>query len=352
MCGVFGFVADKKNNWGPDLKLITEIAKHNEATRGGHAWGVAWLDRHGRLRHHKEAGKIKATLLAELVEEAVALIGHTRWSTHGSEARNENNHPHPCDGGFLVHNGVLPEYYNLKGKTSRPLQSECDSELLAHAWTDATSDHFGERAQQMLDYCQPSYESPIVTLKLWHDELIAVRRGNPLTSLLNKDGVYLASILPADAARQGKVTDVADCHAVAFRQEKPGRWKIYHHKLNRGNVRPVTTTWESYRSGKGTCSTYRAATYGTAGKGKKKGSRLNRENDGVPSGDIEIIGGVTYVRVSEADGKVRYYPISRRFPTDSKGQTQIEFPKAQEQQTATTAIVTTAQANPAWSAGG
>lgn len=195
MCGVIGFVASGKDA-GVDIGLITELAILNEARRGGHAWGVSWLDRVGRLRSYKQPGAIDTGLLWVLIEDSTAVIIHTRYATHGSPQNNENNHPHPSDGGWLIHNGTLPDFKEVANSFATPPMTDCDSEALAKAWEDCAQNNHAKRADWMLRACQPSGPSPLVVLGLWKNEAIAVRQGNPLWALPTSEGKYLSSLQP------------------------------------------------------------------------------------------------------------------------------------------------------------
>lgn len=224
MCGVFGFVASASNRFGPNVDALCEIAAYNDARRGGHAWGISWIDSQGRLRSHKQPGRLRPTVLAGMVEDATVLIGHLRFTTQGTELLNINNHPHPCDGGWIVHNGVLPEYRDIRESFSTSPLSDCDSEMLAIAWTDAPSDKPAQRASWMLKTCQPGWYSPLVVLGLWKSQLVAVRQGNPLHTYSNDDGVYLSSLALPDFNEIGQAKMVADETVTTWTQGKAG-WK-------------------------------------------------------------------------------------------------------------------------------
>ena len=105
MCGVFGFVS--RNQGRVDLQVLRRVAQATER-RGPHAFGFAWIDRRGRLKCYKQTGRVGDHLgLLGMAADARMLIGHCRFATQGSPADNINNHPHPADGGWLVHNGQV-----------------------------------------------------------------------------------------------------------------------------------------------------------------------------------------------------------------------------------------------------
>ena len=129
MCGIFGFVSDGEGE--PDIDRLRKIAVVTES-RGPHAFGFAWIDRRGRLRCYKQTGRISDHLgLLAMASDARMLIGHTRYATQGDPDDNINNHPHPVDGGWLVHNGMIPRYRETIDDWGLRPVSDCDSETIA-----------------------------------------------------------------------------------------------------------------------------------------------------------------------------------------------------------------------------
>ncbi len=131
MCGIIGYLGDKKVS-----EVLLKGLKALEY-RGYDSAGVAIAnaDTVTRLR---APGKL--VNLEKIVSEIKPLgrmgIGHTRWATHG-KATEENAHPHSSENIYLVHNGIIENYYELKSSLKEEgftFTSETDSELIAHLY--------------------------------------------------------------------------------------------------------------------------------------------------------------------------------------------------------------------------
>ena len=190
MCGIFGFVA-KKNTI--DLRVLERIARQTE-TRGRHAFGFAWVDQRGRLKMFKSQGRITDHLsLLRMAEGARMLIGHCRFATHGKPSNNLNNHPHPVDGGWLVHNGVIGAYREIIRENHLRPVTHCDSEVLGLLVERAADGSLFDRVCEAAETCA---DRDLAMAALWRDprELILVRAGNPVHVADVSGGYWFASL--------------------------------------------------------------------------------------------------------------------------------------------------------------
>lgn len=198
MCGVFGFISNDGN--GPSLTALERIAKATES-RGPHAFGLAWVDSRGRLKMFKQTGRISNHLgVLELAVDARMLIGHCRFATHGDPRNNLNNHPHPADGGWFVHNGVIGRYRQLIDDYSLAPVTQCDSEVLGLLIEELD----GTLMERCIRAVQLAQSASLAMLGLWRSpqRLVAIRSGNPLHVAETAGGCYLASLaqgMPAGA---------------------------------------------------------------------------------------------------------------------------------------------------------
>ena len=192
MCGIVGYVGGKN---AQDF-LISGLKRLEY--RGYDSAGIVTLDEKGTATLLKAKGKIAG------LESKVAThkrldkigIGHTRWATHG-EPSEKNAHPHVSGDLFLVHNGIIENYKDLKSKLekSHTFVSDTDSEVLV-----ALIDHF------YADGKYPLSNAVVQALKLVHgtygiavvskqnpEEIVVARSGSPLVIGIGHKETLIAS---------------------------------------------------------------------------------------------------------------------------------------------------------------
>jgi len=200
MCGIFGAI--KTGSTSITLAAIKAVASEQEA-RGMHAFGVAWIDSDNRLHQYKAEGRISQHLeIFDRMQNAKAIIGHTRYSTHGDPDHLINNHPHSCDGGWIVHNGVVSNHQDLNDQYDLLPTSECDSETLA-LLIQTLDGTLLERVAETVNLVET--DAPLCIAGIWQrtNRVAIARRGNPLMMSEGKAGnLYFGSLgmsLPGEA---------------------------------------------------------------------------------------------------------------------------------------------------------
>lgn len=185
MCGLFAYIGSKFNP-----QLMQKIAESTESRRGGHAWGIAWRTANGILRTHKRPGYIPPKAF-QVARNAGIVIGHTRYATYGSPQDNINNHPHPSDGGWIMHNGTIRDVRYIQNEFPEIVpSSDCDSEVFAQLIEVME----GTRRQRIRKAVKMVNGSPFAFLGLWGRTVYAASCGNPLHYVADEHGVYLASL--------------------------------------------------------------------------------------------------------------------------------------------------------------
>ena len=211
MCGIFGAIKTGAGNL--TLSAISKIATEQER-RGPHAFGYAWIDSEGRLHSYRQQGRISKNLhLLERMQGAKAIIGHTRYSTHGEPSHLINNHPHPSDGGWIVHNGVVSNHEDLNTNYDLLPSSDCDSETLGLLIESLPGTLLG-RVAETIDLVDR--DAPLCLAGIWRgpNRVVIARRGNPLMKSIGKTGnVYVGSL---GKSLPGRAVEVDQDHAFVF----------------------------------------------------------------------------------------------------------------------------------------
>ena len=122
-------------------------------------------------------------------------IGHTRWATHG-EPSEANAHPHKMGKIYLVHNGIIENYKEIKKALGDvKFHPETDSEVLAGLINSFYKD--GEyplidAVVQALKLAKGTYGIAVIS-ELNPEEIIVARAGSPLVIGVGHDETLIAS---------------------------------------------------------------------------------------------------------------------------------------------------------------
>lgn len=233
MCGLYGFLGYKGR--GANAGTLCNLALDMQR-RGEHAFGMAWVDKAGRTQMYKQPGAVGDDLwLVEEMDGAAAVIGHTRYATQGDPADNTNNHPHPVDGGWLAHNGVISNYADMIISNRLNPVGHCDSEAIALI--------AAKTAGSLLDRIVAGVEAvndSAAVVALWAKParlVIARKGGKPLWVSVAQEGMYFASE-PRELPGQPRM--MADNTACLLKPAKAGGFE-------RQTVKLAGTFYSSYR---------------------------------------------------------------------------------------------------------
>lgn len=188
MCGIVGYVGDKNAQ-----KFLINGLKRLEY-RGYDSAGIVTLSTEPTLL--RALGKI--TELEKLAQKSPKKdsigIGHTRWATHG-EPSVKNAHPHLAGDIYLVHNGIIENYHELKEQLKDyEFKSDTDSEVLA-----ALIDSFYKKNNNLLDAVTQAlklvvgtYGIAVLSVKE-PDKIVVARSGSPLIIGVGDNETFIAS---------------------------------------------------------------------------------------------------------------------------------------------------------------
>lgn len=188
MCGLFGF-SKYGNEEIKGLSLLTSALAEESAVRGTDATGIAFNN--SSLKIYKDS-KSAYKMDFKHPDDIVALTGHTRHKTCGSE-KNFNNHPFKgCYKGFnfaLCHNGVLSNDKSLRKELRLPkTKIETDSYIAVQLLESQPRLNF-DSIKYMAEKTEGSFSYTILDEK---NNLYLVKGDSPLSILhFPKQKIYV-----------------------------------------------------------------------------------------------------------------------------------------------------------------
>lgn len=190
MCGIVGYIGNKEA-----LPYLMNGLRRLEY-RGYDSAGVVTTNFEKGFKLYRAKGKVsELELLTNKQPNADPIgIGHTRWATHGVPSE-KNAHPHRSGDIFLVHNGIIENYKELKDKLrSHKFASETDTEVLAaliNSFYDKNTS-LVEAVTKALKLVVGTYGIAVLSVRN-PDELVVARLGSPLIIGVAEAETYVAS---------------------------------------------------------------------------------------------------------------------------------------------------------------
>lgn len=192
MCGIVGII-------GKSAKEVVLDGLANLEYRGYDSAGIYLNDLNGREYLTKTTGRIK-NLRAKMTQDEDGLvgIGHTRWATHGKPTV-ANAHPQfdETNRFYMVHNGVIENYQELKEKylSDVDFQSDTDTEVIVQLISKVVNDKKVDTftaLKMVLAEVKGSYAILLVDNTI-PDHIFIAKNKSPLMLGLGKDFNVIAS---------------------------------------------------------------------------------------------------------------------------------------------------------------
>ncbi len=210
MCGIVGYIGNK-----PIKQILIDGLRELEY-RGYDSAGIAVLQNH-QFSLFKAVGK-----LINLEEKAQNFestgfsvgIGHTRWATHGKPTEL-NAHPHVGSSSYVVHNGIIENYQELKNMLIQEgvqFLSQTDTEVIVHLFEYhlKTANTPFEAFTKTLKELKGAYAILLVNASE-NNTIFFAKHGSPMIIGRNSDNeTFFGS---SDAALIGK------CHEVIYLED-------------------------------------------------------------------------------------------------------------------------------------
>lgn len=188
MCGIVGYIGNKNAQ-----DYLLSGLKRLEY-RGYDSAGIVTLNGESTLLRAK--GKVAglASLVAENKKTDGVGIGHTRWATHG-EPSETNAHPHRAGDIYLVHNGIIENYKELKEELkNHEFKSQTDTEVLA-ALINSFYDEgvkLEDAVTQALQLAVGTYGIAVISDRE-QEKVVVARQGSPLIIGVGEGETLIAS---------------------------------------------------------------------------------------------------------------------------------------------------------------
>ena len=224
MCGIVGYLGKREKK-----EILLDGLQELEY-RGYDSAGIAVIEGE-KLNNFKAIGK-----LANLREKTKAYhtegfgisIGHTRWATHGKPTEL-NAHPHLGAYSYVVHNGIIENYQELKAELQEDgvtFLSQTDTETIVHLFekNHKTSDSVFSAFEETIKRLEGAYATLLIT-EADPDTIYFAKNGSPMLIGFNGDDAYFAS---SDTPIIGKATEVYYLEDGEYGYAKEGEVKLFN----------------------------------------------------------------------------------------------------------------------------
>ena len=204
MCGIVGYIGPKEKK-----EILLDGLQELEY-RGYDSAGIAVIQGK-KLNNFKAIGKLEnlREKTKDYTSEGFGIsIGHTRWATHGKPTEL-NAHPHLGAYSYVVHNGIIENYQELKEELQKEgisFLSQTDTETIVHlfeVYNNKMNDPFAA-FEKTIERLEGAYATLLIT-EAAPDTIFFAKNGSPMLIGFDGEEVYFAS---SDTPIIGKANEV------------------------------------------------------------------------------------------------------------------------------------------------
>lgn len=192
MCGIVGYIGKSGAQ-----NILTSGLRRLEY-RGYDSAGIVTISGGEKpvptlLRTKGKVSGLDAKIQTAKTNDTIG-IGHTRWATHG-EPSERNAHPHRAGDVFVVHNGIIENYKEIKAHLKGyKFKSDTDTEVLA-ALIDSlygAKTELVDAVSQALKLVSGTYGIAVLSMRNT-EEIVVARAGSPLIIGVGDGETFIAS---------------------------------------------------------------------------------------------------------------------------------------------------------------
>lgn len=212
MCWIFAY------KWSENASKFLVEWLTNLEYRGYDSAGIAVMNSAWEVFLEKAIWKVSnlASKLEKNKKDISAFqiwIAHTRWATHGGVTL-ENTHPHYSQNKrfFLVHNGIIENYIELKKELIAKWYSfygDTDSEVVANLIEYVFEKDLETTMKKVKELITGAYALAVVDTQN-PAQIIAIKLGSPLVVWIAKNDLFLSSDVSALANITQKYIPIDD----------------------------------------------------------------------------------------------------------------------------------------------
>jgi glucosamine--fructose-6-phosphate aminotransferase (isomerizing) len=246
MCGIFSYTGSDEA-----ATVLLDGLKTLEY-RGYDSAGI-YTESLGIVKSVGEVENLRLKIGNRINKSGKCGISHTRWATHGKPTEN-NAHPHSdCKKEiYLVHNGIIENYKELKDKLvslGHDFLSETDTEVLAHLIEEnlKIESDFEKAVVRSLKEVRGTYGLSIV-YKKEPGKIITARMGSPIAIGIGNGENFIASD-SSPILRHTK--DIIYLNDGEIAIVTPDKYQIKNLNFEVLNRNPEKIEWEEEKAQKG-----------------------------------------------------------------------------------------------------